>query len=1108
MSTQDHKASDRESRLDAILGAYFEALEAGQTLDPSEWVERHPDFAIELADFFAVQERLHRLTSPLREPAALAAKSGPDGLMRPQGAEPSATIPDQTSPSRIRYFGDYELIEMIDRGGMGVVYRARQRSLDRLVAVKIIAPGHHLSDTALARFRNEARVVANLDHPGIVPIYEVGLHLGVSYFSMKLMEGGSLADRLAGFGAGPRTAARLVATVARAVDHAHKRGVLHRDLKPSNLLLDADGAVYVGDFGLARRFVEGPGGDPSLTLTGELLGSPSYMAPEQAEGRREEVTIATDVHGLGAVLYALLAGRPPYRADSVASTLEAVRRLEPEPPQRLNPAVPPDLQAICLKCLEKNPVRRYSTALGVAEDLERFLAGKPTHARPPGLPARLRHWAGRHRRRLAIGAAGLLLCGLSVLVGLLLHRLERMRQVATSHAQDLVLRDRQGRHAHYVEQIRHAAQFARSGAARACEDVLAGLRPANSGDDDPRGFEWYYLWGLLQQEQRSWTAHGGRDVYQVVFSRDGRTLATCGADGTARLWDAATLAPRAVLRGHEGDVNAVDFAPDGRTLATVGDDATLRFWHADGSPLGAPLPALGTPVPKLDEPWALAVRFDHAGRRVYSGGADQKVRIWDPDTHQQVGMLEFPSRVGAFELSPDDALIGIATSNPGLYVYELNAPGGPRFVEPADRGPWADATTSVVFSADGRTLAATNDRTIELWDVATRHHLATLSGHLVPIYCMAFAPEGRTLASCDATGTIRLWNIDRPDTVRILLGHRDRIWGCAFSPDGRTLATGSRDGTVKLWDAQARPDRIEFPSLPYHTSVAFRDADTLVTASMPGEVRTYRLPDRKLLGVEPQVVTNAPAYLCGTRLAQQGAAVAVTASPDGVRLRRLSGEPGIATLPGESECYLTPDGSLLVTRGADGRAVLRETGSLRRRGVFGSPKEHPAGVAPDGAVLIGEPDGQGGSTLIRYDPGTGQQVATRNPAGRLMVLHWSAFSPDGRFLAIPAEDASVHLFDGRTLARLAVLPGHAAKFSALAFSPDGRTLATGGGDGTVRLWHVASGQLVLSFEGLSVQVFHLAFSPDSRSLAAACTRPVVWRAGAGPPTLRPVAPTP
>ncbi len=286
----------------------------------------------------------------------------------------------------------YEVRRLLGRGGMGVVYEARQIALNRPVALKLVRSGSFASESELLRFQNEAEAVAQLDHPHIVPIYEVGSHGGRHFFSMKRIDGCSVDRRLAEFAADPRAAARLVAVVAEAIHHAHQRGILHRDLKPANILLDEKGEPHVTDFGLAKRI----DGDPELTHSNTLIGTPSYMAPEQTTRGRGAISTATDVYGLGTILYALLTGRAPFTGTTLVETLDMVRTQYPEPPSRLNHRVPRDLDVICRKCLEKEPGRRYPSALALSEDLSRWLRGEPILARPVSAPVRAAMWCRRN----------------------------------------------------------------------------------------------------------------------------------------------------------------------------------------------------------------------------------------------------------------------------------------------------------------------------------------------------------------------------------------------------------------------------------------------------------------------------------------------------------------------------------------------------------------------------------------------------------------------------------------------------------------------------------------------------------------------------------------
>jgi hypothetical protein len=316
------------------------------------------------------------------------------------GAEPGDNG-DPPPGTFVRYFGDYEIQAELGRGGMGVVYQACQISLNRPVALKMIRATALASEDELRRFQNEAEAVARLDHPHIVPVYEVGEHDSQRYFSMKLIAGRSLHESLPSFAADPRAAARPMVTVAEAVHHAHQRGILHRDLKPSNILLDEHGRPHVTDFGLAKRIES----DEVMTLSGAVLGTPAYMAPEQAWGKRGLVTTLSDVYGLGAVLYALLTGAAPFGGATGLETLDRVRLAPPAPPSRVNPRVPRDLEVICLKCLEKDPERRYPSAQALAEDLSRYLAGEPIAARATGRLKRGWLWCRRNPRlAVAIGS--------------------------------------------------------------------------------------------------------------------------------------------------------------------------------------------------------------------------------------------------------------------------------------------------------------------------------------------------------------------------------------------------------------------------------------------------------------------------------------------------------------------------------------------------------------------------------------------------------------------------------------------------------------------------------------------------------------------------------
>ncbi len=360
--------------LDAVIAEYVQQVEAGQIPDREALLARHPELAERLRAFFADFDRLDR------EAAELRLSADPNRTTDVPG--PAGELP------RVRYFGDYELLEVIARGGMGVVYKARQMSLNRVVALKMVLRVELATARDVARFRAEAEAAANLDHPHVVPIYEVGEHNGQQYYAMRYVEGMSLARR-------PRSEAhneaRLLAAVAGAVHHAHRRGVLHRDIKPSNILVDTVGAPLVADFGLAKRV----DADHSLTESGVIVGTPRYMAPEQAAGRKD-LTMAVDVYSLGVVLYERLTGQTPFTGEAVLELLRQAREAEPPRPSSICPGLDQDLETICLKCLEKDPSKRYASAEALQDDLERWLRGEPITARPVGRSERVWRWCRRN----------------------------------------------------------------------------------------------------------------------------------------------------------------------------------------------------------------------------------------------------------------------------------------------------------------------------------------------------------------------------------------------------------------------------------------------------------------------------------------------------------------------------------------------------------------------------------------------------------------------------------------------------------------------------------------------------------------------------------------
>jgi serine/threonine protein kinase/WD40 repeat protein len=989
-------------------------------------------------------------------------------------------LADEATP--LCAFGDYELLEEIGRGGMGIVYRARQKSLNRIVALKIILAGRWASDAQVQRFRAEAEAAAGLAHPNIVPIHEVGERQGQQFFSMKLVEGGSLAERIAGGrrgrgeretagkGAGeaasgpagfqPGETATLLATISRAVHFAHQRGIVHRDLKPTNVLLDHGGQPHLTDFGLAKRLESGS----RLTHTQTVLGTPAYMAPEQAAGLNEQVTAAADIYSLGAILYEMLAGQPPFTGRTPLDVLQQVRERNPRPPRSLNRAIPRDLEIICLKCLQKESRRRYASAEALANDLDRWLSGRPIQARPVPLPERLWLWT---RRNPATACA----CGLLLLlaVGSTAAAVRLRRESRRAHTAELQAVEKL--RAAYLAQAR-AERF--SGVAGRRAKSLEAITAASR------------LQPSLELRNEAIAALALLDLGPPVIWRNP---------------DGKTNPNRVII--DPGLAHYASFGERSVTLHETKSGAVMHRWES----------------PSMHQ--LIQRRCSPDGRHLAAAYRSGQVFVWDthqPDSAPLTNFVTVDGSSHPLAFSPDAPSLAVVGADRHVHFYDPST-GTERESFLIGSVPF-----QVELEPGGATLAVMTGNEVHLWDLRRRTRKRTLT-HTIDGTLLAWHPAGRCLATGHSNGDLRLWDAESGE-ARPLAGHSQYIWSLAFDPRGEFLSSQSWDGTPRFWEPASGQELFRMR----HAAVfdvsrrgewlAFRDEGggvggwQIIRSGVFHSLSSVSTRHPHLRGVD--VSRDGRWLVFGERggwhlfdLAQRrelfrteldvrsalfqpngGFVVAVTsdeavrwpldtnAAPDGV----LVGAQETMMSASGSEIQrgsFSPDGRWLVLPGHH-RSLLVDTREPSRIVEFSKGRAQSfASISPDclwiaAASHVGQTvtlwDARDGRFIRQLLFGDNAQIAL-SPDGHLLATvtprecalwdtrSWQprsrrplgltggvpvpvTFSPDGLWLAVAATRSDILLLDVRTGEEVATLtPPLAQNLNSLVFSGDGRYLA-------------------------------------------------------------------
>jgi WD40 repeat protein/tRNA A-37 threonylcarbamoyl transferase component Bud32 len=941
-----------------------------------------------------------RVLTPTRDTASQGATVGVQGSS-------NRKVETASAPGNYPAIPGHEILGELGRGGMGVVYKARQTRLDRLVALKMILSGAHAAKDELERFRTEAKAVARLHHPNLVQIYEVGEHQGRPYFSLEFVDGGSLEPQIDGKPLPPSEAARLVETLARAMHYAHQRGVIHRDLKPANILLHKDEGrrmkdeqgycasfiAKITDFGLAKR-MDAPDGQ---TRTGEVLGTPSYMAPEQAEGRVRDVGCHTDIYALGAILYELLTGRPPFVAEMVWDVIRQVIADEPLPPTRLQAQVPRDLETICLKCLEKSPSRRYASAEALAEDLHRFLVGEHIQARPVSTIQRSVKWARRHPAVTALLTVGTLALA-TLTVGGWAYNIQLQRALQEAHEKREESRQRLGRLvvSNGTRLLDHGDWF---GALLWFTEALR----LDQGNAEREHTHRLRLAAVLQQCPRLaqlWFHEAA--VRYVCFSPDGRRLATAGDDGMARVWDANTGEAITPPLRHDGPVPHVVFSADGRFLATAGGDGTARVWDLrTGKPRTGP----------LRHTQAVAcVALNHDGSRLAAASDDGAAHLWDTATGQALPFrLDHGGPVCWVAFSCDGRLVVTASNDHTARIWD--AASGRAVTSPLIHGA---AVVHVCFSPDGRcVLTSSEDRTARLWDAATGRARGVPLRHVRAIMHGSFSADGQRVATASDDRTARVWNATSGAPISPPMVHGSAVNHAHFSPDGQWLVTASDDNGAHLWNATtgtAVP-----PKVLHHGTlrcVAFcPDGCQLLTASNDTTVRLLHLPPEHLRTTPPRGDKYRPNVAgASTGTSREGRVIKIHADRSARVHNAATGEPLSPPLRHSSyvlQAAFSPDGRRVVTASDDDTARVWDVAT---------------------GELVGPPLKHSGS-----------------------VLH-AEFSPDGRLVVTGSMDETARVWNAATGEAITPPLRHCCEVRHATFSADGGQVITTGTDGVARTW--------------------------------------------------------
>lgn len=986
--------------------------------------------------------------------------------------------------------GRFTLRQLLGKGGFGEVYRAYDSVLDREVALKVPRIGHDDSGL-LKRFVAEAKLAGRLRHPNIVAVYESDVVDGHVFIATEFVHGETLAARIKRDRPDPATAARWVAELADALHYAHSHGVVHRDVKPHNIMLDTSERPQLMDFGLAKRLDEAS----SLTTEGSLLGTPAYMSPEQARGENSRVGPASDQYSLGVVLYELLTGQRPFDGPS-HKVIAAAAMEEPPAPSRVAPGIPVDLEAVCLKAMNKEIPRRYASAGEFAEDLRRWMRHDETQARPIGQWERLDRWRRRNRTisRLVAAVAISLLAGMLVSVFFAAIASERATRAisAQSEADAKAILARNN-----ADAANASAELAAQRADRLqwqlyisnVNRAFIELNQNNYGNairllaecpEGLRGWEWRYVNGLCHLElvaipgpqlPRTVRYTYGRE-HCIAFSPDGSSIVWQGADLRLRLWDPRTGRPKQVFADYDGSVLSVAFSKNGQLLAAGCDDFYVRIWEVATGNILHKLPIVDSPQ-DVDAQGIDCVTFIRNDTAVFA--ATQKdYGVWEiPSGKRSIQLpLKSPEFNFSTTVAPSEKQFVVATDKSNVFFFDMET-GRQRRRVPIQN----ELALNTSFSPD-QTMAATaaKDR-IVLWDVKSGEIVKSLEGAIAKR--VAFSEDGKRLVAGGEDRTMQIWDLATGRRLVTYRGHTDIVNSVALSPDGSLAASAGQDGTLKIWDAT-------------------RDRSGIVFKHPNAVVRGFWLPDGR--GIATVYQTQVLLWEFGNT--QPSREIPLTRSywypvawhPD-YREFAYAGRNGQLVLcdthsyretqrlfePGEMvrAIVYAPNGDRLVTTLRD-KLVILDTKSHRSIAEYPLDFEHYGRAASDQAtrhVALGG-DGQ----ILLLDAATGRTIVhVHLPGGRTTSLPPVCFSPNGEHF-LHGDGADIVMRSVATGEEVRRLTGHTVVVNDVKYTPDGTRIASVSDDTTIKFWDPTSGDVVFSFRNENSGFVWLEFSRDGNHL--------------------------